>query len=132
MVETSTKIRKVIGNNRILMLNIFKYVNFKRKALMTLGRLCRKYSIFVKKDITMFEMFEKEKQQFYVTTDVEFSEFINENINPKDYFIELYLRVKFLPMILRDCKQVRVRDLTIIFDNTTATRQTVETVEMFF
>ena len=70
----------------------------------------------------MFEMFEKEKQQFYVTTDVEFSEFINENINPKDYFIELYLRVKFLPMVLRDCKQVRVRDLTIIFDNTTATR----------
>ena len=86
------------------MLNIFKYINFKRKALITLGRLNKKYSIFVKKDMTMFEMFEKEKQQFYITTDDEFTEFLQENINPKDFFIELYMRVKFLPMFLRDCK----------------------------
>ena len=52
----------MIGRNRILLLNIFKYVEFKRKALLKLGQLCRKYSIFVKKDMTLFEMFEKEKQ----------------------------------------------------------------------
>ena len=85
MVEATTRIRKVIGSNRILMLNIFKYINFKRKALITLGRLNKKYSIFVKKDMTMFEMFEKEKQQFYITTDDEFTEFLQENINPKDF-----------------------------------------------
>ena len=61
MVEATARIRKVIGSNRILMLNIFKYINFKRKALITLGRLNKKYSIFVKKEMTMFEMFEKEK-----------------------------------------------------------------------
>ena len=51
----------MIGRNRILLLNIFKFIEFKRKALMKLGQLCRKYSIFVKKDMTLFEMFEKEK-----------------------------------------------------------------------
>ena len=76
MVEATKRIRTVIGNNRILLLNIFKYTNFKRKALMTLGRLCRKYQAFVKKELTMFELFEKEKQSFYIATDEEFKEFL--------------------------------------------------------
>ena len=53
--------RTAIGRNRILLLNIFKYVEFKRKALLKLGQTCVKYSVFVKKDMTLFEMFEKEK-----------------------------------------------------------------------
>lgn len=111
----------MIGRNRILLLNIFKYVNFKRKALVKLGGLCRKYSIFVKQDMTLFEMFEKEKQQYHVTCEEEFAEFRLETINSKDFFIELYLRVRFLPRFLKDCSKVRVRDLYIIFDNAMAT-----------
>ena len=114
--------RTAIGRNRILLLHIFKYVEFKRKALAALGKLCLKYSIFVKKDMTLFEMFEKEKQQYHVTCEEEFAEFLHETINPKDFFIELYLRVKFLPRFLKECQSVKVRDVYIIFDNAIATK----------
>ena len=51
-----------------------------------------------------------------------------ETINPKDFFIELYLRVKFLPRFFKECHSVKVRDLYIIFDNAIATRQASDSI----
>ena len=46
----------------MVMLNIFKYVAYKRQALTMIGQLCKKYAAFAKSDMTLFEMFEKEKK----------------------------------------------------------------------
>lgn len=66
----------LIGRNRMLVLNIFKYVDFRRKALTKIGQLSKKYAGFVKQDMTIFDILEKEKRQNHVSTDQEFSEFL--------------------------------------------------------
>ena len=52
----------LIGRNRLLVLNIFKYLAFRRKALALIGQISKKYYNFVKQDMAMFEMLEKEKK----------------------------------------------------------------------
>lgn len=110
----------LIGRNRMLVLNIFKYVNFRRQALATIGQLSKKYASFVKQDMAMFDLFEKEKRSNHVATDQEFSEFLQEccgTRSTKDYSIELYLSAIYLPRFLAECTQMRIRDLYVIFEN---------------
>ena len=38
----------LIGRNRMLVLNIFKFIAFRRQALHQIGKLSRKYANFVK------------------------------------------------------------------------------------
>ena len=59
----------LIGRNRMVMLNIFKFVAFKRRALALIGQLNKRYAHFVKQDIAMFEILEKEKRLNYVGND---------------------------------------------------------------
>ena len=35
----------------------------------------------------------------------------------KDFNLELFLRVKYLPKFMKECGHIRVRDLCVIFDN---------------
>ena len=60
----------------MLVLNIFKFLAFRRQALFQIGRLSKKYANFVKQDMAMFEILEKEKRQNYICSDQEFSEFL--------------------------------------------------------
>jgi hypothetical protein len=52
----------LIGRNRMLVLNIFKFIAFRRHALCLIGQLSKKYASFVKQDMAMFEILEKEKR----------------------------------------------------------------------
>ena len=107
-----------MGRNRMLMLNIFKYMAHRKSALTLLGQLNKKYNAFAKSDMTLFEMFEREKKQNYVCTEQELFEFIKQvESGTKNFNLELYLRVKYLPKIIEACGHVRVRDLCVIFDN---------------
>ena len=63
------QLRRVVGRNRMIMLNIFKYVAYRRQALTIIGQLCRKYAAFAKSDMSLFEMFEKERKQNYVCSE---------------------------------------------------------------
>ena len=56
------RLRRSVGRNRMIMLNIFKNVGYRRQALTIIGQLCRKYAAFAKSDMSLFEMFEKEKK----------------------------------------------------------------------
>ena len=61
--QNQARLRSVlIGRNRILILNIFKFIAYRRRALGTIGQLSKKYSTFVKQDIALFEVLEKEKR----------------------------------------------------------------------
>ena len=92
----------LIGRNRILILNIMKFLDYRRQALSLIGRLNRKYASFVKQDMTMFEILEKEKRSTHVGSDQEFAEFLRESGNTtKDFSIELYLRARYLPRFLQ-------------------------------
>ena len=85
----------------MLVLNIFKFLAFRRQALSTIGKLSKKYANFVKQDMAMFEILEKEKRLNHVGSDQEYSEFIQECANAnKDFAIELYLRARYLPRFL--------------------------------
>ena len=112
------RLRRVVGRNRMVMLNIFKYVAHRRSALMIIGQLCKKYHTFAKSDMSLFEMFEKEKKQNYVCSEQELFEFMKEvEKGTKDFNLELFLRVKYLPKFMKECGHIRVRDLCVIFDN---------------
>ena len=52
----------LIGRNRMLVLNIFKYLAYRRRALGLIGQLSKKYATFVKQDMALFEVLEKEKR----------------------------------------------------------------------
>ncbi len=94
----------LIGRNRMLVLNIFKFLAYRRQALCMIGQLSKKYSSFVKQDMAMFEILEKEKRQNHVGTDQEYAEFVREFAQAtKDFSIELYLRARYLPRFLEQC-----------------------------
>lgn len=91
----------LIGRNRMLVLNIFKFLAYRRQALCMIGQLSKKYASFVKQDMAMFEILEKEKRQNHVGTDQEYAEFVREFAQAnKDFSIELYLRARYLPRFL--------------------------------
>ena len=113
----------------MLILNIFKFVAFKRRALTLIGRLSKRFAHFVKQDIAMFEILEKEKRSNYVGNDQEYYEFLQECANSnQDFSIELYIRVRYLLRFLNQCAQVRIKDLYVIFDNQTATQATAQSL----
>ena len=112
----------LIGRNRMLVLNIFKFLAYRRQALSTIGQLSRKFASFVKQDMAMFEILEKEKRQNHVGSDQEFAELLEESASgTKDFSIELYLRARYLPRFLSQCTQARIKDFYIIFDSPAAT-----------
>ena len=117
----------------MLVLNIVKFLAFRRQALTLIGHLSKKYASFVKADMAMFEMLEKEKKENHVGSDQEYSEFLQECCSQagttKDFNIELYLRVGYLPRLLAHCTQVRIKDLYIIFDTPAATAQALGSIE---
>ena len=102
--RTKRSFADLIGRNRMVMLNIFKFVAFKRRALSLIGGLNKRYAHFVKQDIAMFEILEKEKRLNYVGNDQEYSEFLQECANSnQDFSIELYIRVRYLQRFLSQC-----------------------------
>jgi len=122
----------LIGRNRMLVLNIFKFIAFRRQALRMIGQLSKKYANFVKQDMAMFEIFEREKRSNHVGSEQEFSEFLQECIkSTKDFSFELYLRARYIPRFLSQCTQtqVRIKDLYIIFDNAAATQQLAQSLK---
>ena len=80
-VKRKRSVADLIGRNRMLILNIFKFVAFKRRALTLIGRLSKRFAHFVKQDIAMFEILEKEKRSNYVGNDQEYYEFLQECAN---------------------------------------------------
>ena len=119
----------LIGRNRILVLNIFKFLAYRRKALSMIGMLSKKYSSFVKQDMALFEILEKEKRQNHVGSDQEYAEFLHECTGAtKDFSIDLYLRARYLPRFLQQCGKVRIKDLYIIFDSLSATQQAARAI----
>ena len=109
----------------MLVLNIFKFIAYRRQALSMIGQLSRKYASFVKQDMAMFEILEKEKRENHVSSDQECAEFLQEcgNSANKDFNIELYIRARYLVRLLTQCTQARIKDLYVIFDNPSATQQ---------
>lgn len=107
----------------MLVLNIFKFIAHRRQALCLIGQLSRRYASFVKQDMAMFEILEKEKRENHVGTDQECAEFLQEccDSSNKDFNIELYIRARYLSRLLTQCTHARIKDLYVIFDNPSAT-----------
>ena len=61
---------KLIGRNRMLILNVFKFLAFRKQAISLIGQLNKKYAGFVKQsDMALFDMLEKEKRLNHVGSD---------------------------------------------------------------